>query len=88
MKLDICHVILLLPVTGGQLGATQLGLQLKENRAAHHTDEYEQEELIVRRGQEFELTMTFDRAFNKEADSVFLQFTTGWSCWSFKGEVT
>ena len=49
----------------------------KENGHAHHTDEYECSELVLRRGQEFDMAITFDRKFDEEKDSVLLQFVVG-----------
>ena len=51
--------------------------QAKSNRVAHHTDEYENEGLIVRRGQEFKISVAFDRDFDAKQDKVILQFVTG-----------
>ena len=44
---------------------------------AHRTDDYESEELIIRRGQEFQVTVTFDRVYRPESDQIILQFATG-----------
>ncbi|KAM3940240.1 protein-glutamine gamma-glutamyltransferase K [Leptodactylus fuscus] len=41
-----------------------------ENRRSHHTDEYECDELIVRRGQPFQICVTFQRPFNPKSDQV------------------
>ncbi|CAE1321062.1 TGM1 [Acanthosepion pharaonis] len=49
----------------------------KYNREKHHTDEYEQEDLIVRRGSPFYLSFTFQRNIKPDADSIVLQFVTG-----------
>ncbi|EDO43696.1 predicted protein, partial [Nematostella vectensis] len=46
------------------------------NRKAHNTA-FEQEGLIVRRGQEFELTIKFDRNYNADTDQLTLQLVTG-----------
>lgn len=48
-----------------------------ENRAAHKTDGYEIPQLIVRRGQEFDVTVTFDRDYNPDVDVIVVQFVTG-----------
>ena len=51
---------------------------LKSNNASHHTSEYDFDNaLIVRRGQQFTVSLTFGREFNKETDRIVLQFTTG-----------
>ena len=44
---------------------------------AHRTDDYESEELIIRRAQEFQVTVTFDRVYRPESDQIILQFATG-----------
>ena len=52
--------------------------QVGNNVVEHHTDEYEitqtgQErppQLVVRRGQPFEVQLKLDREFNKEADKI------------------
>ncbi|XP_053323838.1 protein-glutamine gamma-glutamyltransferase K [Spea bombifrons] len=41
-----------------------------ENRRSHHTDEFEYDELIVRRGQPFQICVTFKRAFNPKSDQI------------------
>ena len=48
-----------------------------ENRIEHRTDDYESEELIIRRGQEFHVTVTFDKVYRPEFDQIILQFATG-----------
>jgi transglutaminase 1 len=47
------------------------------NRHAHHTSSYEIPNLVVRRGQPFEMVITFERAFNTAEDSIVLKFVTG-----------
>ena len=54
-----------------------LELHKKENRELHKTDDYEQQELIVRRGQAFDVTVTFNRDYNQEDDILVVQFVTG-----------
>ena len=49
----------------------------KENTDAHHTRDYDMEELILRRGQAFDLTVFFDRPYNEDNDEIILQFVTG-----------
>ena len=60
-----------------QLKPLNADLQKYENRMAHRTDDYESEELIIRRGQEFQVTVTFDRVYRPESDQIILQFATG-----------
>ena len=52
-------------------------LNKKGNREAHKTDDYEIQELILRRGQAFDVTVTFNRDFNQEDDILVVQFVTG-----------
>ncbi|XP_075067252.1 protein-glutamine gamma-glutamyltransferase K [Mixophyes fleayi] len=48
-----------------------------ETRRAHHTDEYEYDELIVRRGQPFQICVTFQRAFSATSDQVCVLLQQG-----------
>ncbi|XP_064611094.1 hemocyte protein-glutamine gamma-glutamyltransferase-like [Liolophura sinensis] len=65
-------------------------LHIAENTKAHHTDKYEQTEdrktddgkdesaeLVVRRAQTFDLTLTFDRPFQADGDNIQLIFQIG-----------
>ena len=52
-------------------------LHKKENREAHKTDDYKIQELILRRRQAFDVTVTFNRDFNQEDDILVVQFVTG-----------
>ncbi|OCU01217.1 hypothetical protein XELAEV_18007006mg [Xenopus laevis] len=66
------------PSIGGALKVESVDLLKQrggETRRAHHTDEFEYDELIVRRGQPFKICVTFQRAFNPKSDhiSVVLQ---------------
>ena len=54
-----------------------MDMRLEHNRAAHHTDEYDNSDMIVRRGQAFDVTVAFDRAFDAENDVIILQFAVG-----------
>jgi len=47
------------------------------NKNNHHSIYYDQLNLIVRRGQSFEMGLLFNRAYNPETDVVMLQFTFG-----------
>ena len=47
------------------------------NRVNHRTDKYGLSQLIVRRGQSFNLDVKLGRSFNEDTDSVKLQFTIG-----------
>ena len=60
-----------------QLKPLNVDFHKYENRIDHRTDDYESEELIIRRGQEFQVTVTFDRVYRPESDQIILQFATG-----------
>ncbi|KAK3724553.1 hypothetical protein QZH41_019598 [Actinostola sp. cb2023] len=64
-------------VADSQLHATSVDFHTEKNREAHHTCDYELNNLIVRRGQEFELSVTFDRPLDPKRDRLILQFITG-----------
>ena len=71
------HRLSFYQLIGSELRPQSIGMLPKENSHAHHTEEYECSELVLRRGQEFDMTITFDRAYNSETDSVVLQLVTG-----------
>ncbi|XP_031574410.1 protein-glutamine gamma-glutamyltransferase K-like [Actinia tenebrosa] len=60
-----------------QLKPVQVDLHVDKNREEHYTDDYEMEDLIVRRGKVFKISVTFDRNFDESRDKVILQFVTG-----------
>ncbi|XP_043914271.1 protein-glutamine gamma-glutamyltransferase K-like [Protopterus annectens] len=49
----------------------------EENKITHHTNEYDYDELIVRRGQPFDMKLQFNRPYNPETDQIFLELQTG-----------
>ena len=59
------------------LKTESVDLNITENRKDHHTDEYEHEKLIIRRGQPFTLNITFNRPVNKDDDDIILQLSVG-----------
>ncbi|XP_078501069.1 protein-glutamine gamma-glutamyltransferase K isoform X1 [Lissotriton helveticus] len=63
----------MLVVTGVDLMKDRSG----KNRCDHHTNEYECDDLIVRRGQPFQICLQLRRPFNAECDQVSLQFQIG-----------
>ncbi|XP_055891117.1 protein-glutamine gamma-glutamyltransferase K-like isoform X3 [Biomphalaria glabrata] len=61
----------------GHLKPVSVDLCRHGNRLAHRTAEYEVPNLILRRGQIFDLHIEFQREFVKASDSITLKFVTG-----------
>ncbi|XP_015676816.1 protein-glutamine gamma-glutamyltransferase K [Protobothrops mucrosquamatus] len=55
------------------------------NRCAHHTDEYEYNNLIIRRGQPFDMTLHFQQPYDYEDHRICLEFLIGSNPQSSKG---
>ncbi|KAF6718385.1 Protein-glutamine gamma-glutamyltransferase K [Oryzias melastigma] len=64
IKLKVCSVDLLSSRTG-------------QNRQEHHTDLFHGDELIIRRGQTFQMEMELDRPYNSDTDKIRLELKTG-----------
>ncbi|XP_072366123.1 coagulation factor XIII A chain-like [Scyliorhinus torazame] len=47
------------------------------NKTRHHTDLYDCNNLIVRRGQPFQITITFNRAYDAGKDKLWIEFLIG-----------
>ncbi|XP_078360108.1 coagulation factor XIII A chain-like isoform X2 [Oculina patagonica] len=69
------------------LTTKDIELHKDENRRAHHTDKYEHSNLIVRRGQSFDVTLTFNRAYEALKDTIILQFVVGFRPQESKGSI-
>lgn len=48
-----------------------------QNRKEHHTEQYHGNELIIRRGQTFQIMLDLSRPFNINTDKLQLELTTG-----------
>ncbi|XP_029309342.1 protein-glutamine gamma-glutamyltransferase K [Cottoperca gobio] len=64
IKLSVCSVDLLSSKTG-------------QNRQEHHTDLFQGDELIIRRGQTFQIELELNRPFSADNDKLHLDLKTG-----------
>ena len=63
--------------TATKLITKAINFHHEENRKGHRTEDYEVQELIIRRGQTFDITVTFNREYNPQDDVIIVQFVTG-----------
>ncbi|XP_018412167.1 PREDICTED: protein-glutamine gamma-glutamyltransferase K, partial [Nanorana parkeri] len=64
---------------GGPLQIQKVDLlqsRTSENRQSHHTDEYEYDDLIIRRGQPFQICVTFQKEFGRN-DQICIMLQHG-----------
>lgn len=54
-----------------------LSSKMGQNRQEHHTDLYQGDELIIRRGQTFQIELELNRPFNADNDKLHLDLRTG-----------
>lgn len=54
-----------------------LSSQTGQNRTEHHTDSYHGEEMIIRRGQTFQIEMELNRPFSADTDKLYMDLRTG-----------
>lgn len=71
----ILNVCIFFP--GQSLKVKSLNLEASDNRHEHHTSVYDQEDAIFRRGQDFSLTVIFNRAPKAQDDVIIVQVVTG-----------
>ncbi|XP_002732203.1 protein-glutamine gamma-glutamyltransferase K-like [Saccoglossus kowalevskii] len=65
------------PESDKQLKVVSIDLEKKRNSAEHHTEEYEVEELVVRRGQKFHLTVFLNQEFKEDSHKIELELRAG-----------
>uniref|UniRef100_A0ABM5EJ67 Protein-glutamine gamma-glutamyltransferase K n=1 Tax=Pogona vitticeps TaxID=103695 RepID=A0ABM5EJ67_9SAUR len=58
-------------------GIDLMGGRSSKNHRDHHTDEYEYDNLIIRRGQPFDMKLQFRQDYDPENHRVCLEFITG-----------
>uniref|UniRef100_A0A8C3F1Q9 Transglutaminase N-terminal domain-containing protein n=1 Tax=Chrysemys picta bellii TaxID=8478 RepID=A0A8C3F1Q9_CHRPI len=58
-------------------GVDLMGQRSGANRRAHHTDEFEYDELIVRRGQPFDIRLQLRQPYDPELHRVCLELLVG-----------
>lgn len=57
----------------------EVDLQIEANNEEHHTSDISVEQLVLRRGQSFNLTITLAQPFDQNRDPLNMSAETGWS---------
>ncbi|XP_071959705.1 coagulation factor XIII A chain-like [Antedon mediterranea] len=65
------------PDTGGQLFVKAIELHCLTNKGFHSTEEYQTKDLIIRRGQAFQISVLLDRPYQENTDFINIQMRTG-----------
>lgn len=60
-----------------RLKTSAIDLFINENKKAHRTDDYDIQQLIIRRGQVFDVIVTFNREYRPADDVILVQLATG-----------
>ncbi|XP_033108548.1 protein-glutamine gamma-glutamyltransferase K-like [Anneissia japonica] len=74
---DAAIVIPRPPSSAGQLKIKSIDMLLATNKHDHHTSEYEIDELILRRGQSFNMEIEFQRDFKQGQDDIIIELRFG-----------
>nr|XP_006824935.1 PREDICTED: protein-glutamine gamma-glutamyltransferase K-like [Saccoglossus kowalevskii] len=71
--------VIIQPSTDGhdKINILELNVRKHSNGKDHHTSDYEVKNLVVRRGQEFRISVVFDKDFNKTIHTLSLEFQLG-----------
>lgn len=54
-----------------------LSSKMGQNRTEHHTDLYHGDELIIRRGQTFQIEVELNRPYDANTDKLHMELRTG-----------
>ncbi|XP_048870710.1 coagulation factor XIII A chain-like [Brienomyrus brachyistius] len=65
------------PSQQGVLQVTQVDMLWEKNMADHHTKLFSGAHFVIRRGQEFQVKITFNRAYHPDKDKFQLEFRIG-----------
>ncbi|XP_071846211.1 protein-glutamine gamma-glutamyltransferase K-like [Apostichopus japonicus] len=74
---DVPLLIPKAPETEKQLKVISVDLLEERNGKDHHTDQYEVEQLVLRKGQAFHLDVEFDHPYDASTDTIWLEMLMG-----------